>query len=381
VALLQFMPWCKINQEYDLEDVIVLPWYRDEDIAALEREQNEWVNHILSSYKDIENNSIHQAALIKYEDRHLFEDLDEIQIEATKEALELLCVCALAGRDIFAPTENYCNSDCFTFYGQQIRGAPDHIGLTYRNRCGRSIDGRDINDISFICPVHVNNIGSITIGDQLLSALLSKRKNCMAAGWGVWQSAVSCFNAANTDSDAMRFQVEWILMCGAFEHLLGAKTNAIDIAQKFESKMALQDQIEYNNSNRVRGGYASEKPLRYEWMKEFYRIRGDFAHGKTATRQDMAWSFLEHVVIAAHAFPLLMKIMLAEDSLYELSLEDQIKIEAFEPLINVPFLYDPPDKKNVMDTWWLRLKSDAKEKIVTRLMTERLRAMRSQNDG
>jgi hypothetical protein len=62
-------------------------------------------------------------------------------------------------------------------------------------------------------------------------------------------------------------------------------------------------------------------PVRYEWLKEFYRVRGDFSHGRLTTRQPMAWpNPFEHLTLAAIAFPLLVRCLLQRAGTYALTL-------------------------------------------------------------
>jgi len=51
--------------------------------------------------------------------------------------------------------------------------------------------------------------------------------------WAQWQNAIACFNAANTDEQESMPQVEWVLLCGAFQSLLGAKSDALQVATNF----------------------------------------------------------------------------------------------------------------------------------------------------
>jgi hypothetical protein len=336
------MPWCKIKQEYEVGDITLLPWNRDTDIEGLDQKDNDSINYILYSYKDIENNPIQNATLAKLNNKYILDDLEYKHIEITRECIELFCFCALSNRNIFSQFYNYNNSDCFISYRQEFIGIPEHIGLAYRRKCGTSIDGRDISEVSFSCPVHVNNIGFIGIDLNFLNSLIKRRSDKKTSDWHRWLSSISCYNMANTDNHAARPQVEWILLCGAFEHLLNAKANNKNVAEKFESSLKIRESLKYRESKRLRRGYSGDdRSLRYEWMKEFYRVRGDFAHGKTSTRQDMSWSTLEHLSLATYAFPLMVKSIMSINNYYELSKKDQKDIQKFEHLANDKFLDNP----------------------------------------
>ena len=102
----------------------------------------------------------------------------------------------------------------------------------------------------------------------------------------------------------MRFQVEWVLLCSSFEHILQAASDYKDVAHKFSDRVIPSSSLLVTYAKRRSTRWEdSAVPLRYEWMKEFYRIRGDFAHGKLKSRQPAAWSPLEHLVLSTIAFP------------------------------------------------------------------------------
>jgi hypothetical protein len=70
----------------------------------------------------------------------------------------------------------------------------------------------------------------------------------------------------------------------------------------------------------------------------------------------MAWNPIEHLTLAAIAFPLLVRCLLQAAGAYELTSGDLAAIEAFEHFADQPaFLTPPPDANNSMDSWWARI--------------------------
>jgi hypothetical protein len=109
-------------------------------------------------------------------------------------------------------------------------------------------------------------------------------------------------------------------------------------------------------------------------MKEFYRIRGDFAHGKLKSRQPTAWQPLEHIVLATIAFPLVVKVLLSKTGFYSLSEHDQATIDAFERISDEDFLNPPPDQEGSIDSWVSRITREtrwdmAKKELIGELKT------------
>jgi hypothetical protein len=66
-------------------------------------------------------------------------------------------------------------------------------------------------------PAHVSPVRLVSLDLRLLDALVA--------------------NQGNTDSDAFRYQVEWGLLCSAFERLLDAASDYDDVAAKFAGTM------------------------------------------------------------------------------------------------------------------------------------------------
>ena len=171
--------------------------------------------------------------------------------------------------------------------------------------------------------------------------------------WGRWQHALSCFNQGNTDSDVFRYQMEWGLLASAFERLLDAAPHADDVADKFAKAMvpsrSLLARDAQRRSDRWKDPAAS---VRLEWLREFYRVRGDFSHGRLTTRQPMVWNNpFEHLTLAAIAFPLLVRCLLQRAGTYTLTRDDMAAIDAFEPFADqAEFLKLPPDSRGSVIT-------------------------------
>lgn len=156
-----------------------------------------------------------------------------------------------------------------------------------------------------------------------------------------------------------------VLLCSAFEHILGAKSEAKDVAARFSEIMVPSEPLLVRNASRRSDRWGDNgQALRYEWMREFYQIRGDFAHGKLNTRQSTVWNTLEHLVLATIAFPLVAKCLLNKACRYELTNDGWAQIDSFEALADTKdFLRPPPDQENSLDSYWKRLCDDRRLKL------------------
>lgn len=373
MALLQFMPWCPIDNVYHAGEISIIPFSRDEKQDDLDELTTCYVRTILSSYRNLEGHPVEEVALVKYEDKPILADLNDDEIEITRECADLICFSGLANREYFNQLGSYCNADCFLLYGQRFKEDPSFIGVTSRRREGRNLDGRPLAETAFSIPVHTNYIREVRLDENILSALISFRDSAKEKEWSRWQNAISCFNQANTDNDTVRYQVEWVLLCSAFEHLLSAKSEAKDVAKKFSDVFIPDSALPVSKAKRkCDKWHNADSHLRYEWIKEFYRVRGDFAHGKLETLQPTVWEPLEHIVLATIAFPLVAKSDLAKAEEYDLTDDDHAQIEAFESIADENFLKPLPDQKSSMDSWYNRLIRKARYNLTTRRAIQNL---------
>ncbi len=376
MPLLQFMPWCAIDKSYSAGDVTIIPYDIENAIAGLDEPTSYQVRTLLASYRDLEGQPVREAALVQFQGRSLLADLTDDEMEVTRECIGIACFCGLAKREYFNQLGPYSNADCFILYGQKFSKDPKFFGITTRRREGRNLDGRFIDRTVFSIPVHVSPIGSVSLDATLLDSLVAIRDQASDDVWIRWQNAISCFNQANTDNDAIRYQVEWVLLSSAFEHILEAKPDYSDVAQKFAEAVVPHPALLVRNAKRRSDRWSDpDKPLRYEWMKEFYRIRGDFAHGRLTTRQPAVWNPLEHLVLASIAFPLLVRCLLKEKGAYEFTGNDLAQVSAFEKLADEQFLNPPADQKGSIDSVWHRLRREAKFEMIRQKVIAKLNAM------
>jgi len=356
MPFMQFLPWCPIDSAYEVGEIELVPYAFGADTPGLAGTEPHQVRDILAAYRGIDGRPIPKSTLVRYGRRPILSDVSTEEMDVTRELVELACVSGLAQRNPFDPHECYCNADCFVWYAQRFQGKLSHIGVVHRRRVGELWDFRSLDRTTFSIPLHVSSIRKVSLDSSLLTGLLKFRESGGSDEWGRWQNAISCFGQANTDSQNTSPQVESVLMCSAFQRLLDAQSKAKDVAQLFSESLKPWETILSGNSERTSGRQKDgNNPLRYQWMSEFYRVRGDFAHGKLQTLQPLAWTPQEHLVLASISFPLCMKSLLQQNGYYSLTDDDQVQIDAFEALANQNgFLSEPLDSSGSGDSWWRR---------------------------
>jgi hypothetical protein len=171
--MLLFMPWCPIDQRYEIGDVEIIPFERDTAIGGLDDDGTRRVNQILASYKTIEGNPVPRAALVYHRNKSVIDDLANDEIDLSYDLVTLACFSALSGREYFNPIGRYCNSESFTMYVQKFEGA-DFTALTTRRRDGSALNAWPLDRIAIIVPlrchpIHHVSIDSNLIGDYLIN--------------------------------------------------------------------------------------------------------------------------------------------------------------------------------------------------------------------
>lgn len=372
MATLHFLPWCRIDKQYAIGQISIIPIQRAAAEGGLSPSTTETIKKILSGYKDIEGRPVSYFAIVRYEDLDELADITGEQFQIMNDCLQLACFAGLAKRAYFNAMGPYCNTDCFILYGQRYTGS-QFTALSSRRRDGHASDMRHLSKVAFSIPLHISNAGSVILDDALLSALVSFRNVAEPEVWARWQNAIACYNQANTDNETVRHQVEWVLMCSAFEHILDARSEAKDVARRFADTFVPRQPLQTKDAKRRSATWTNpEEHLRFEWMREFYRIRGDFAHGKLLTRQPATWNVAEHLCLAAIAFPLMVRSLLKRSGQYSQTDNDAAQVNCFERLADDAFLEDPPDQRHSGDSVWSRLISEEKMSLIMERTVEDL---------
>ena len=136
----------------------------------------------------------------------------------------------------------------------------------------------------------------------------------------------------------MAREVEAVLLSGAFERLLECnRGKEDDLAECFTPALVPINDLAPSAGGRlsspdIANRFKKSTTIRDIWIRDFFRLRGNLAHGKVASRYRPVWSLRDHLLLASFAFPLLLKSVLAKEHLYTLSEADQFQIDMFELL-------------------------------------------------
>jgi hypothetical protein len=155
------------------------------------------------------------------------------------------------------------------------------------------------------------------------------------------KAALSFFSLASTDSDVMLPEAEIVLMASAFEQLLegyGARALSQKFGDLFNSfgSVTVAQALATRSDIVVDPKFVSEQEawlVHRKWIEELYHLRNAFAHGTAPSVRSWGWLRFEHLVIAAFAFPLTVKLCLKQEGHYTLSDEDEVQCHALDLLL------------------------------------------------
>ncbi len=324
---LHFLPWCRLDKQYSVGDVTLIPFARSTPPSELDDLTTYPIKLIMNSYRGSTGHPVREFAIVKFTGRTVLDDLSEEERDRLWGSVALACLAALSQRDFMGAHRPYCNADCFVLYGQRFEKQPDFAAISVRRRDGSYGIGTALTTLAVEIPIHVVQATfPLSLDERLLQSLSCLRTKLLESQkerWDIWQDGIIFFNQANTDAENVRWQVEWVLMCGAFQRLLQTGHNEENTAKAFADALPLGN-----------GPTQSvDRTLVTDWLIEFQRLRDDFAHGKSQTQKQRKWSQADHLIIAAVAFPILVRSLLAKENAYKFDDKDFGLILAFEALL------------------------------------------------
>lgn len=335
MSMFAFFPWLRISSPISVGDVIIVPYSRGRKPAGEGSEFQEKMDTILQPYLESGDRPVMDAAVMQFAGGDSLRDLSEQEIAEALLLGELLTVCGLSSREYFGGGIQYCNRDNFQLVIQRFRDDLKLTGITSRRRDGPTSNLTFREDLRIQKPDHVYPNPSVSIDKLLLEALLRVREDKC---WERFSESILWFNLASTDSSLIAEQMEVVMIVSAFERLLDcSKGSADDLAKRFISTLVPTEGYPRNQCQRLSDPKIAERFkdstfVRDAWVRDFYKLRNDLAHGKIKPKYPAIWSLREHLLLASFVFPLLLKAVLAGEKAYTITPEDQDKIDIFERL-------------------------------------------------
>jgi hypothetical protein len=125
----------------------------------------------------------------------------------------------------------------------------------------------------------------------------------------------------------------------AFERLLSPKPSAKGFAKAFGGLWSQFGRTTVATARRVKADpkFADEQQswlVCEKWARELYEERSVFSHHRRHEDVATNWAPWQHLVLAAYAYPLTVKLLLERDGTYALSDEERGCCFALDPLLD-----------------------------------------------
>jgi hypothetical protein len=315
-----FFPWLKIRETISISD-------NNYELVryALENLDDPRIDKILTCYKDFEGNNKSEFVLLRVQGKILLDDAEKDKIQSLWRFHHYLAFAALAEVEFFEPCRsNYTNYSAFKMIIQNVQGTSENICLSAKKKDGQSLELKRITDARFIQPYHVQNTLP-KINTVLLTALLKEETSGNTDLW----LPISTFNNTWRDEEEFDFISELVNVCAAMQGILkiGDRNNdpanengfANGLSKLFESHIQKITKPEnWGRSVPDRGNRATDPNLLSLWARDIYNTRSKLSHGSIPPK-DSIWDITEHLLLAAFIFPLMVKTVLTQQSLYKLT--------------------------------------------------------------
>ena len=332
---LPFFPWSKFDKKYDHTNFSLLPI--ELNTQAPQEIAGNWddIKKIISVYQDKSNRQVKSASILFLKNTPITSDFDEEKITEIFVYREIVTISALSKRTYFEHW-NYYSSDNLKLIVQRFQIPVSSPAVVTRRRDGNLTQGFSPGVFKERMPTHVSPADKVTLDNDFILALL---KVYEAGGdfWGDIYDSIQNFNLANTDSGDFRAQIELVLTVGALERLFGliqGKEEALANAV-VQALNLLPEAKNLPETKTLKQEVSKCTSVREAWVRDMFRLRNRYAHGRNQTKYDYSWSAQEHLLLLSFIFPILVKITLQAKSFYTFTDNDQRALFTFDYLVNL----------------------------------------------
>jgi hypothetical protein len=337
MSMLVSFPWLEMRGQGEIANLRFMEYKRGELPAGSGTAIQQEIDSILKPYIAHGTRPIERATIIAISGSDLTLDLEDDEINAVFAFSELLAFAGLAKRQFFSQCE-YCNRDLFQVVVQRYSEAQGGAAFTSRRRDGSVTRYVTRRALAIQRPGDIQAPVSARVDIPLLNALVQAQRELDQEIWNVYFEAIVNYGVANRDSPDLTLQIEAVLMIGAFERLFdlrGGKENAL--AHSFAAALQPTEEVAIETCTRfstpdAQSFLRKHHSVRNAWIRDFFRLRGNLAHGLIAPGYPSKWTLQEHLLLGSYIFPLLVKCKLSRDGLYTLTDRDQDDIDVFERL-------------------------------------------------
>ncbi|SEP99307.1 hypothetical protein SAMN04244573_00817 [Azotobacter beijerinckii] len=363
MSMLAFLPWLQITTHQNAAEFQLVPFQRGLAPAGQGTPEQDILDGVLAPYH-AGGAPIAYATLIQTTGGNLTRDLSDEERGALFIFSELLSVAGLSARELFGPGGmGYRNRDSFRLVIQGF--SDDHHGtaITTRRRDGSTTNYLTEDDYHVQKPEHIPlPHGNTALDFKLLEPLLDYRES---KDWEAIYEAILGFNLANTDSSDISEHIEAVLLVSALERLFECPHGKEDdLAKHFSASVKPTETIDPNtvftSSQTLK--FKKSKSVRDMWIRDFFRLRGNLAHGKIESKYPPEWSLRNHLLLGSFVFPLALKLKLQASNVYQLTEHDCEAIDMFEKQLLHDHFAPVENRHNHSAYPWNRVKDEADQR-------------------
>lgn len=319
--------------------------------SALTPQQQTSLRGILSNYRDLHGKAITRATLVSDHAHPVLKNGSPAPLDALRRAVELFCLSSMAKNRYYSdssPLANTNSSRFESYYHSFIPGS-GFCSIQTRRREGRNLDGGYRHgELHLTVPPQVAVAQQCDTDQAFYKSLHSlPAKSPLRRQLG---AAAPMFNAAQRDADFVAPSTEVVLSAGAFDTVFDSPGTKNGLSEKLGKLLGPASTVSLSVSNRwkkrrrafkasftrpdehkaIVRAEAEDWSLTQLWMWEFYRIRSQLIHGDVQDERRQLWPTSAHLVVAAHIFPLALKLLLVRRRLYALTDDDELSLLALE---------------------------------------------------
>lgn len=323
MGTLAFFPWLRIREPLRIDRFHLECFRKGRAPAREDAKEQELIDAVLSPYR-VFDAPVKEATIVRIDRKAYTADLVEAERNELFVFSQLVTMGGLAARSFF--DKGYCNSVDFSFVIQGFREKPNGTFFDVRRRDGVTPVRVTADSYQVMAPPHLSHDKPVHVDVSLIEALVQARGHPL---WDRIYESIGPFIRANTDSAETAEQSEVVEMVGAFEQALDVR-GSDDLRREFEAHFRPTKDINPRNAPRIPPARRNGPSVRRLWMADFYDLRNAHAHGSQELPNDLIWDRVEHLLLGAYAYPLLVKSLLNEEGLYTLTDDDQTAIDLFE---------------------------------------------------
>lgn len=357
-----FLPWLRLKHSIEAFDLLFLPIGEKIGWSSLPSNLIQQAQLIASSYTDQAGHPIPDFTIALKRTGEKPWNLSSEEFSQARDAASILFFCSWSMNDYYSQLGHYANSSMFNVVGQRFAPTdPTGIALTIRRRDGETLcGGFQHGQVRLVSPPQYAINHHSHVDTNLLDALM-KARNSGSKTYDLLFSVLGLLELANTDRDFMSLPSEVILMSSTFETFLEVNGNrkALVLSESFASLFSQYSSLTARDAlNKGRNIFLDAKegaennwPILKVWSHEFYKLRNEFVHSKKTSNRTWGWHELEHLVMGAFTFPLMVKLKLHAENYYSLTYEDTKRCKALDTLLATPDWPASEHPGSIQNTW------------------------------